>query len=63
MALALKIFAGFAVAAALSSSAHAQGLINEKNLSLGMGQAIANAPRQSAYPRIVDEQLREYEFQ
>src|SRR5438034_11442478 len=42
MALALKIFAGFAVAAALSSSAHAQGLINEKNLSLGMGQAIAN---------------------
>ncbi len=42
MALALKIFAGFAVAAALSSSAHAQGLINEKNLSLGMAQAIAN---------------------
>jgi len=42
MALALKIFAGFAIAAALSSSAHAQGLINEKNLSLGMAQAIAN---------------------
>ncbi len=42
MALALKIFAGLAVAAALSSSAHAQGLINEKNLSLGMAQAIAN---------------------
>jgi uncharacterized protein GlcG (DUF336 family) len=42
MALALKIFAGFAVAATLSSSAHAQGLINEKNLSLGMAQAIAN---------------------
>ena len=42
MALALKIFAGFALAAALSSSAHAQGLINEKNLSLGMAQAIAN---------------------
>jgi uncharacterized protein GlcG (DUF336 family) len=42
MASALKIFAGFAVAATLSSSAHAQGLINEKNLSLGMAQAIAN---------------------
>ncbi len=42
MVLALKIFAGFAIAAALSSSAHAQGLINEKNLSLGMAQAIAN---------------------
>lgn len=28
-----------------------------------LGQTIANAPRQSAYPRIVDEQLREYEFQ
>ena len=28
-----------------------------------LGKAIANAPRQKAYPKIVDETLREYEFQ
>ena len=28
-----------------------------------LGRTMANAPRRSAYPRIVDEQLREYEFQ
>ena len=28
-----------------------------------LGKAIANAPRQQAYPKIVDENLREYEFQ
>lgn len=28
-----------------------------------MGKTIANAPRQSAYPRIVDENFKQYEFQ
>lgn len=28
-----------------------------------MGKTIANAPRQSAYPKIIDENFREYEFQ
>jgi uncharacterized protein GlcG (DUF336 family) len=42
MALALKFAAGIAVAAVLSSSAYAQGLITERDLSLAMAQAIAN---------------------
>jgi acyl-CoA thioesterase FadM len=28
-----------------------------------LGKAVANAPRRSAYPQIIDESLREYEFQ
>jgi acyl-CoA thioesterase FadM len=28
-----------------------------------LGKTIANAPRRSAYPKIVDENLKEYEFQ
>ena len=39
----LKIVGGTALAAALSLSAHAQGLVTEKNISLAMAQTIANA--------------------
>jgi hypothetical protein len=42
MASKLKIFGGIAVAAALSSSAHAQSLVSENNISLAMAQTIAN---------------------
>jgi len=42
MAASVNLFAGMAIAAILSSSAHAQGLVSEKNLSLAMAQAIAN---------------------
>ncbi len=38
----LKTFGGIAVAMALSSSAHAQSLVSEKNISLAMAQTIAN---------------------
>ena len=38
-----KGLAGFAVAAALSSPVHAQGVLSEKNLSLAMAQTVANA--------------------
>jgi len=38
----LKAFGSIAVAVALSSSAHAQGLVSEKNISLEMAQSIAN---------------------
>ena len=43
MASRLRMFGGIALAAALSSSAHAQGLVVEKNISLAMAQTIANA--------------------
>ena len=43
MASALKFVVGIAAAAALSSSAHARGLIIQKNISLEMAQTIANA--------------------
>lgn len=42
MASARIIFMAVVAATALSSSAHAQGLITEKNLSLAMAQTIAN---------------------
>ena len=38
-----KVFASFAVAAALSSPAGAQGLVTQKNISLAMAQTIAGA--------------------
>ena len=38
-----KSLAGFAVAAALASPAHAQGLVTQKNIPLAMAQTIANA--------------------
>ncbi len=38
-----KVFASAAAVAALSSSAGAQGLITQKNISLAMAQTIANA--------------------
>src|SRR6266550_976715 len=43
MSSTLKILAGMAFAAALWSSARAQGLVAEKNISLAMAQTIANA--------------------
>ena len=43
MSSTLKILGGIALAAALSSSAHAQGLVIERNISLAMAQTIANA--------------------
>ena len=43
MSSTLKILGGMALAAALWSSAHAQGLVTEKNISLAMAQTIANA--------------------
>ncbi|HEY7300570.1 MAG TPA: heme-binding protein [Xanthobacteraceae bacterium] len=42
MTSALKVLGGVAVAAALSSSGQAQGLLTEKTMSLGMAEAIAN---------------------
>ena len=38
-----KSLASFAVAAALSSAAGAQGLVTQKNIPLAMAQTIANA--------------------
>jgi uncharacterized protein GlcG (DUF336 family) len=43
MASASKCFVAIAAAALLSSAAHAQGLVTEKNISLAMAQEIANA--------------------
>jgi hypothetical protein len=43
MSSTLKILGGLALAGALSSSAQAQGLVTERNFSLAMAQAIANA--------------------
>jgi uncharacterized protein GlcG (DUF336 family) len=42
MASALRVLGGIALAAAISASAHAQGLVIEKNISLAMAQTIAN---------------------
>jgi uncharacterized protein GlcG (DUF336 family) len=42
MTSALKIFGGIAAAAALWSSAQAEGLVTEKAIPLGMAQTIAN---------------------
>src|ERR1035437_8053566 len=38
-----KAFAGFAVAAVLSSTAGAQGVVTQKNISMALAQTIANA--------------------
>jgi uncharacterized protein GlcG (DUF336 family) len=43
MSSTLKILGGLALAGALSSSVQAQGLVTERNISLAMAQAIANA--------------------
>jgi uncharacterized protein GlcG (DUF336 family) len=43
MASVLKFLVGITAAVVLSSSAHAQGLITEKNISLAMAQTVANA--------------------
>jgi hypothetical protein len=43
MSSTLKNLGGMVLAAALWSSAHAQGLVTEKNISLAMAQTIANA--------------------
>ena len=43
MNLAIRIFTGAAAALAYSSLASAQGLVTQKNLSLGMAEAIAEA--------------------
>ena|SRR5579872_984672 len=43
MSSLFKCLAGFAVAAALASPAAAQGLLTQKNISLALAQAIANA--------------------
>jgi uncharacterized protein GlcG (DUF336 family) len=42
MASAAKLVAAIATAALMSSSAHAQGLVSQKNISLALAQAIAN---------------------
>ncbi len=42
MASIWALCAGIATAAALAASAHAQGLVTEKNLSLAMAETIAN---------------------
>lgn len=43
MSLSFKTFAGLAIAAGLSSTVLAQGLVTQKNISLAMAQAIAQA--------------------
>ena len=43
MAALVKILGGVAMAASLASTAQAQGLLTQKNISLAMAQAIANA--------------------
>jgi uncharacterized protein GlcG (DUF336 family) len=43
MSATLKILGAVALGTALCSSAHAQGLVTEKNISLAMAQTIANA--------------------
>ena len=44
-----KFLAAIAIAAAVSSPAGAQGVINEKTVSLGMAQAIANGAIEKCY--------------
>ena len=43
MSSTLKILGGMALASALWSPAHSQGLVTERNISLAMAQTIANA--------------------
>ena len=43
MSVSLRTFAGLAIATALSSTAFAQGLVTQKNVSLAMAQTIAQA--------------------
>jgi uncharacterized protein GlcG (DUF336 family) len=43
MSSSLKILSGMILAMTLCSSAHAQGLVTEKNISLALAQTIANA--------------------
>jgi uncharacterized protein GlcG (DUF336 family) len=43
MSSTLKVIGGIALAAALPSLAHAQGLVTQKNIPLAMAQTIANA--------------------
>src|ERR1700720_4688598 len=43
MSATLKILGAMALGAVLCPSAHAQGLVAEKNISLAMAQTIANA--------------------
>lgn len=43
MSLSLKTFGGLAIATALSSTVFAQGLVNQKNVSLAIAQTIAQA--------------------
>jgi uncharacterized protein GlcG (DUF336 family) len=43
MSPTLKVLVAMAIATALGPFAHAQGLVNEKNISLAMAQTIANA--------------------
>jgi uncharacterized protein GlcG (DUF336 family) len=43
MSLSLKAFAGLTITIALSSTAFAQGLVTQKNISLAMAQTIAQA--------------------
>ena len=43
MWLSLKTFAGLTIATALSSTVFAQGVVTQKNVSLAMAQAIAQA--------------------
>ena len=43
MSPTLKIVGAMAIAAVFGSSAQAQGLVTEKNISLAMAQTIANA--------------------
>jgi uncharacterized protein GlcG (DUF336 family) len=43
MSSAWRLFLGVAAAALIASSAQAQGLLNQKNLSLAMAEEIANA--------------------
>ena len=43
MSLLAKGFAGFAIAGVVASSAGAQGIVTQKNITLGLAQTIANA--------------------
>ena len=43
MSLLARGFAGFAIAGVVASSAGAQGIVTQKNITLGLAQTIANA--------------------
>ena len=49
MSQSLKILAAIAIAAAVSAPAGAQGVINEKTVSLALAQAIANGAIEKCY--------------